>query len=239
MKKTSFLPCNLTKYLSLCGIASRRKCSDLIKKGMIKVNGVVVANPATQINENDKVEYKGKHVCPISNFIYVLLNKPRGYVCSSSDPHNNNLACNLIKIPGIRLFSAGRLDKDSEGMIIFSNDGDYVNKLTHPANQIIKTYKVHTSEPLSDENIAKMLDGILDNCETLKAEKITKVSKDIYIFKLKEGKKREIRRLVEFAGAKVKTLERIAIGKLELGDIKKGKWRFLNKSEIAMSLEKG
>ncbi len=232
---------HLTKFLSLCGIASRRKCVEIIKDSQIRVNGALVLEPGFRLVRSDRVSLGGREL-RLSEMekVYVMLNKPRGYVCSSADRFSEKLAVNLIKIPEVRLFSAGRLDKESEGLIIFSNDGGYVATLTHPRHGISKKYEVLTDRALGKEDVAILLSGIRDDNETLKAANISNigVGANRYLFIMKEGRKREIRRLVAHTGAKVLHLKRIGIGTLEIGDLKAGQWRFLDKNEIASSLER-
>ena len=230
---------SLSKYLSICGIASRRKSCELIKSGKVKVNSQTVTEPGYKISNEDQIAFDGK-VLSVSQKIFVMLNKPRGYVCTSEDPHAPRKALDLIKLPpsesSIRLFSAGRLDKESEGLLIFTNDGEYAEKIMHPRYEILKRYIVTTNTEIPDSMLNKIRQGINDENEFLKPHKIIRDGNCRYTFILNEGKKREIRRIVKFAGAKVKSLKRITLGSLKLGALPSGKWRYLSPEDIQAGL---
>ena len=232
---------SLSKYLSVCGTASRRKSSDLIKQGKVRVNQEIIKEPGYKISSDDKVFFDGKQVLSQEK-VYIMLNKPRGYICTSDDPHAPLKALDLIKLPpeqsNIRLFSAGRLDKDSEGLLIFTNDGDYVEKIMHPKYEILKNYQVTTDSEIQDNVLEKLRKGINDDNQFLKAHKIKKEGNCLYTFILNEGKKREIRRMVKFAGTEVKSLKRIALGALTLGNLESGKWKYLTPEDINKTLSK-
>jgi pseudouridine synthase len=227
---------NLTKYLSTGGVASRRKCADMIKAGHVTVNGETISQPGTRIGPDDRVEVDG-HFVVHEKRVYVMLNKPPGYWCTADDPHADKLAVELIDLPGIRLFSAGRLDRDSEGLIIFTNDGEYANKLSHPSYGILKQYQVETFSEIIPEKLAEIRVGIVDNGEKLSPYRIDHLGAGRYLFTLNEGKKREIRRLVTAAGQRVKLLRRTVVGSLELADLESGQWRKMTESEIAATLK--
>lgn len=225
----------IAKYLASCGVASRRGALELVKAGKVAVNGVVVNDPSLRIKNDDKVTVDGKSVTPESVKRYIMLHKPRGYTCSNADSHAKKLAVDLIDVPE-RLVSAGRLDKDSEGLIIFSNDGEYINTLGHPSFNIRKRYHVRLDKELSPTQIQTLLQGISDRDEILKPDSIRKIGDKLYEFTLNEGRNREIRRMAAFCGADVKRLCRISVGNLLLGDLPCGKWRDLSPEEITLSL---
>ena len=225
----------IAKYLASCGIASRRGALELIQAGKVAVNGVTVTSPSIRINSDDKVTVDGKPAVPETQKRYIMLHKPRGYTCSNADTHAKKLAVDLINVPE-RLVSAGRLDKDSEGLILFSNDGEYINTLGHPSFNIRKRYHVRLDRELSAREISTLLAGIRDRGETLKPDAVKKIGINLYEFVLNEGKNREIRRMAAFCGAEVKRLCRIAVGKLELGNLPCGQWRELSEQEIRASL---
>jgi 23S rRNA pseudouridine2605 synthase len=236
-KEEQIYPISLSKYLSICGVASRRKSTELIKSGAVKINGISVCEPGLKIQASDKVVHKEKLVS-FEKRHYVMLNKPRGYVCTSDDPFAKKKAIDLVKIPGARLFTAGRLDKDSEGLIIITNDGDYATQLTHPRFQTQKRYRVTVDATLTSEMIEQFCKGVEDEGEILTAKSVTKESDFTYLFTLTEGKNREIRRMVSWAKRKTVRLKRIATGKLSLQNLQPGKWRNLTEEEISLSLGK-
>jgi len=228
-------PIRLGRYLAMCGVASRRRCAELVKDGKALVDGVAVVDPWRFVDEGQTVLVDGKKITP-PDFVYVMLNKPVGYACTNVDPKQRRRAIELIDMPGHRLFSAGRLDKDSEGLIIFTDDGNYTHRLTHPRNEIWKTYHVTISRPLSSKEIRNALDGITDDGEFLKPIIIRHLSGNSYVFILGEGKKREIRRIVVALGARVHELRRVGVGTLPLGGLPLGSWRHLTPDEIQASL---
>ena len=162
---------SLGKFLALYGGLSRRAAVTAVKDGRVEVNSFPETNPARKIYAGDQLKLDGKSVKAVSERkYYYMLNKPRGYLCSNYDPHCDKLACSLLPtVPGVRLFSAGRLDKDSEGLIIFSNDGDYVERIAHPRYGICKRYLVELTRSLSKSEIELLCRGITDAGETLRA----------------------------------------------------------------------
>lgn len=230
---------NLTKFLSSAGVASRRHSTDLIKEGHVVVNGEVQTNPGTRITENDRVSVDGKEIRMRTKRHYVMLHKPRGYVCTSEDEHAAKKAIDLIQLKdGARLFSAGRLDKNSEGLILFSDDGDFVEQLTHPRHGIEKTYEVSTDRPLTQDDISRMLKGIPNAGDLLKALAVRTLSPTKYQLVLGEGKNREIRRMMDALGHSTNRLKRVAVGRLTLRGLDVGEWRELTKEECLLALQK-
>lgn len=223
---------NLVKYIAASGAASRRQSENFIRSGRVTVNGEVEYNPAHRVVPGEVVMLDGEKISAAEKFYYILLHKPRGYVCSSSDRHAEKLAVDLLKKIPARLVSAGRLDKDSEGAIIFSNDGSFINKLAHPRYGVLKTYRVHTDKPLSKSDIDRICRGIMDDGEMLRAESVSDLGKNVYEFILNEGKKREIRRLTAACGAVTRRLIRLKIGETALGDLPAGSFRELTAGEI-------
>ena len=226
----------LAKYIAQCGAAARRKAADLVKAGKVTVNGRVITDPAFSIDpQRDQVVYDSRILELPAEKIYIMLNKPRGYTTSHSDKHAEHLAIELIDCPAAqRLVPAGRLDRDSEGLLIFSNDGDFIQHLAHPRYNICKLYKVTASIALNSSAQQRMLNGIRDDGETLHALQVTSVpnEKNTYLIKLNEGKKREIRRMLKACGAETLRLQRIAMQDVLLGDLPIGKWRYLTGREV-------
>ena len=228
---------NLTKYLSTSGVASRRHAAELIKGGHVSVNGEICADPSVRIALGDRVLLDGKPVEAPKAYVYVMLHKPRGYVCTAEDPHAPKKALDLIDLPGVRLVSAGRLDKNSEGLILFSNDGAWIEQLTHPSHGTRKTYQVTTDRPLSPADIRLLTtSGVQNDGETLRALSIRAEAPGRYIFVLGEGKNREIRRMMESLDNRTRRLKRIAIGGLRLGGLPMGQWRKLSPAEAKLAL---
>lgn len=223
---------NLVKYISFCGAASRRGAEKLIRSGQVCVNGSVETNPARRVSENDAVLLHGRILTPAAVRHYILLHKPRGYVCSNADRHAEHLAVELIDMPDVKLVSAGRLDKESEGAIIFSDDGEFINLLAHPRYEVLKKYRVFVTCELAASDLLRMQHGITDGGEMLKAVSVKQCGTKEYEFILNEGKKREIRRLVAACGSRVVRLVREEIGTVRLGALPAGKFRELSADEV-------
>lgn len=228
----------LGKYLALYGGVSRRAAVAAVRDGRVTVNGVTEENPARRIAAADKVFLDGAAVADGGGRkYYYMLNKPRGFLCSNSDPHGEKLAVDLLPVmPGVRLFSAGRLDKDSEGLIIFSNDGEYVERIAHPRYGICKRYLVELTRPISGEERESLCRGVVDEGETLHALAVESAGGRKVMITLNEGKKREIRRMTAAIGAPTVRLRRISLGGLSLGDLPVGSFRELTVEERQLSL---
>ena len=228
----------LQKYLASCGIASRRKCEELILQGKVKVNGQVVQELGTKIDINkDKVEYDGKILKQDTNYVYVLLNKPIDYVTTVKDQFGRNSVLDLVKI-NKRVVPVGRLDMYTSGALILTDDGDFVYKVTHPKHEIGKTYTVTLKGIPTSEEIKKLENGVdIGGFITHKAKvKILKTDEEKNISRLEitihEGKNRQIRKMCEAIDKKVLALHRAKIGNIGVKDLKIGEWRYLRKNEI-------
>ena len=229
----------LVKFLSSAGAASRRAAGELVKSGRVTVNGRVVLEPGTRLAPGDQVTLDGTPVRPPESRLYIMLHKPRGYVCTTSDPHAEHKAVDLIRLdPPVRLFSAGRLDKESEGLILFSNDGAYVEELTHPRHEILKQYHVRLTRDLSAAELERIRTGIADDGDILRVRAIDRIGPACYRITLNEGKKREIRRITAAVGAPTLQLKRVRVGSLELGSLPPGQWRMLTPEEVTLSLKR-
>ena len=222
----------LQKFMADCDVASRRGCADIVKAGRVTVNGETVFEPGFRISSKDVVVCDGVKLKLNRKKYYIMLNKPPGYTCSTNDRHAEKLALDLINFPDARLFSVGRLDKESEGLILFTNDGNFANKIIHPSNEIEKRYLVDTNKTIDSKKFAQMRKGIIDEEEELRAKYIKQISPNRYMFIMNEGKKREIRRLVKWTKCRVEKLQRITIGALDLGQLPLGKWRHLTEKEL-------
>ncbi|MBF0301784.1 MAG: rRNA pseudouridine synthase [Desulfamplus sp.] len=225
----------LQKFLSQAGICSRRKGEEYIIAGFITVNGTVVTQLGTSIDvEKDEVRFQGKivNLSPEKKKIYIALNKPIGFITSCSHSHQGDkIVLDIINIPD-RIYPIGRLDKESSGLILLTDDGELHNKLSHPSYNHEKEYIVTTVEPVSKSALEKMAAGVmLDGKKTRPAE-VLLLSRFKFRIILKQGVNRQIRRMVEKTGNQVKELIRIRIGNITIDKLKVGKWRYLNEDEI-------
>ena len=226
----------LQKHLSECGIASRRKAEELIEQGKVKINGHIASLGAKVDPKRDKVMVRGKAVVPVNEKIYIMLNKPRGYITTMRDELGRKNVSELTADAGARLFPVGRLDRDSEGLLIMTNDGDFANKLTHPSSHVNKTYRVTVRGNAEEEQILQMKEGIsLDGKKTLPCDCFVaerKADRTVLIFIIHEGRNRQIRRMCEAVGLEVMRLKRTEIAGVKLGMLPQGKWRPLNEREM-------
>lgn len=226
----------LQKHLSECGVASRRRAEELIINGKVKVNGHI-AHIGDKVDPvRDKITVSGKRVVAETEKVYIMLHKPRGFVTTMSDERDRKCVADLVKDIPQRLFPVGRLDKNSEGLIFMTNDGEFANKLTHPSSHVNKTYRVTVSGEVTDEQLAKLCDGImLDGKKTLPCDVFVIDRKDnrtVLIFVIHEGRNRQIRRMCEAVKLDVLRLKRTEIAGVKLGMLAQGKWRPLNEKEM-------
>lgn len=229
----------LQKYLASCGVASRRKCEELILNGKIEVNGSTVFELGTKVNpDKDEVKYNGKVVKLEDEKIYILLNKPIGYVTTAKEQFGRDMVLDLVKV-NKRIVPVGRLDMYTSGALILTNDGDFVNKLTHPSHEIDKTYNVTLKGIISKEEIEKLQNGVeIDDGYVTKPAKvkILKIDEEKKISRIQitihEGKNRQVRKMCEAVGKRVLALHRCKIGTLDVKDLKLGEWRYLSKKEV-------
>jgi len=213
----------INKFLAECGVASRRSAEDLIRAGKVTVNDEVVTDLATQICETDKVVVDGKPVACQTKKVYIALYKPAGVVTTCDDQFGRKTVLDLLEGVGVRVFPVGRLDYDTEGLLILTNDGEFTKKVTHPSSQIPKTYVVTTSKPAGKSQIEQLRQGAGFNPP--KKLKATNLMVEITIT---EGKNRQVRKMFETVGLRITHLKRISIGSLTLGTLKVGEWRFLD-----------
>ncbi len=230
-------PVRLARFLAAGGLASRRACEDIIRAGRVSVNGQTVTTPAcTVVPDRDRVLCDGHAVCP-QKAVCLLLNKPVGYTCSARDDHAERLVYELVPKHLGRLFSVGRLDRDSEGLILLTNDGDLAQRLAHPSGGIRKVYHVDVRGRVDAETLDALRRGIVDDGEFLKPISVTlrrPVGGRVGLaMTLQEGRKREVRRLCAAQGLAVLRLRRVAFGPLRLGNLPAGAWRELTAREQA------
>lgn len=224
----------LQKFFSDCGVLSRRAAEAEIAAGKVKVNGVVAQIGDSIDPAVDVVEYKGKRILPRKDTKrrYIMLNKPRGYVTTMQDEKGRPTVANLTSNVGVRVYPVGRLDMDSEGLLLLTDDGEFANQLTHPRHEIPKIYHVTLSKVLTKEEIAVLRAPMELDGYRLQPVTVKKLAPDTIQMNLYEGRNRQIRRMCESAGLKVIRLQRIAIGDLRLGDLPLGKWRELTADEV-------
>jgi 23S rRNA pseudouridine2605 synthase len=222
----------LQVYLAHAGAASRRGGEKLITQGRVTVNGKVVSALGAKVLPGDEVCLDGKPVTIESRLHYLALNKPPGYICSSSDPQNRPLALDLLPPCGERLYSVGRLDFLSSGLILFTNDGAFAAKISHPASEIEKEYLVESTVPIPSRMVEEFATGVLIDGILYRAGEIEKTGRSSLRVVLVEGKNREIRRVFSHFHLHPKTLRRIRIGPVTLGSLEEGKSRKLSSAEI-------
>lgn len=229
----------LQKYLANNGILSRRKAEEAILEGKVKVDGKVVTELGTKINPTiNKVEYEGKLVKIEEEKVYVLLNKPIGYVTTVKDQFNRDIVTDLIKGVKVKLLPVGRLDMYTSGALILTNDGDFIYRVTHPKHEIEKTYNVTLKGIIENAQVEELEKGVkIEDYITKPAKvKILKIDNEKSISRIQitihEGKNRQVRKMCEAVGKRVLALHRAKIGPLDVKDLKIGEWRYLTKKEI-------
>lgn len=226
----------LSKVLAAAGVASRRAAETLIFEGKVKVNGQVTL-VQTMVDANDKISVNGQVITQPEPKVYYILNKPPGYVCSNKPTKTAKLVVDLFEETGLRLFTVGRLDKDTCGLLLVTNDGHFANSVIHPSGNIHKEYLAKTDEEITPDHLIAMASGTLVEGVFVKPVKVSKVRKGTLKVTIMEGKKREVRLLMESAGLKVRELTRIRLGGLHLGSLELGSWRELTEREKQMIFE--
>ena len=226
----------INKYIAQAGVASRRKADELIANGNVKINGAVMKEPGYDVQEGDKVEVNGKVVVANQKFEYVLVNKPWGVITTVEDDKDRPTVMELVNDIDARLFPVGRLDYNTTGALIMTNDGDLTYRVTHPRHELGKTYRALVKGIISNEKLAKLRKGVdIGGYVTKRAwVNIIKVGKGSTLVEITihEGKNRQVRKMFAAVGNPVQTLERIAIGPIKLGHLKEGHYRKLTKEEI-------
>jgi len=229
----------INKFLAQAGLGSRRSCEQLVLENKIKVNGKIISDLATDIDpQNDIVEYKNKKIRFSSNKIYLMLNKPIGYLVTADDPFERKTVFDLLPKFKEHVFPIGRLDKNSEGLLLLTNDGDFAQKVTHPSKKLPKTYLVKAKGRIYFRQLRELREGVqLEDGKTLpakvfiksynKAQNLTKIRMVIF-----EGKNQQIRRMLKAVGSSVIELKRVQIGEINIGKMPIGEWRYLKEKEV-------
>ena len=228
----------LQKYMAMCGVAARRKCEEIIAAGRVSVNGQIITEMGTQVEEGDEVRVDGAIIMPEEEKRYVLYHKPAGEVTTVSDEKGRETVMDRFRDFPVRLYPVGRLDYDSEGLLLLTNDGELAQRLTHPSCEVDKVYLARVTGNPSNEAIDRLRRGVYmegDQRKTYPAD--VRVVRDESLFSdivvtIHEGRNRQVRRMFDAVGHKVLLLRRIRFGPLELGDLKRGQWRELTEQEI-------
>ncbi len=223
---------SLNKFISHAGICSRRKADVLIKSGKVFVNNQIVKEPFYKVESTDEVIVDGKLIKE-EHKVYILLNKPKGYVTTVADEQGRKTVLDLIKGVSVRLYPVGRLDINTTGVLVLTNDGELTNRLSHPKYEVRKTYLITLDRLLIREDLLKIRNGVKLEDGLLKVDKIFLPTKSTIEVTLHSGRNRIIRRLFEHLGYKVTTLDRIGYAALSKGSLSIGKWRHLSKIEVS------
>ncbi len=222
----------LSKTLAACGVASRRACEELIFSGKVKVNGIIIKVPQTLVSlTKDRLEVDDIKVKAPEQKAYYILNKPSGYTCSNTRIGTKKIISDLFTNIEERLFTIGRLDRDTTGLLLVTNDGHFANEVIHPRSNISKEYLVKMRDEITHEDLVTLSKGTLIEGKWIKPRSVKKVRHGVIKIVVKEGKKREVRLMVQNAGLTLVELKRIRIGGLLLGNITEGQYRPLAKNE--------
>lgn len=226
----------LQKFMAECGVASRRKSEELISAGKVRINGKTAVLGDKVEPTKDKVTLNGKRISPAKKSVYIMLNKPRGYITTMSDEQGRKCVASLVSDIKTRVYPVGRLDRESEGLLIMTNDGEFANLLTHPSTHVPKTYRVTIRPEITDKQATQFRNGIdIDGYTTAPCElKVIEVgdNRTVVEVTLYEGKNRQIRRMFEALGIEVARLKRTKIGSVKLGMLKQGAYRNLTETEV-------
>ncbi|HRD54949.1 MAG TPA: pseudouridine synthase [Parachlamydiaceae bacterium] len=227
----------LSKFLAASGVASRRHAEELIFAGKVTVNGQIVMLPQTLVSDKDKILVDGIAVSEEKSKVYYILNKPKGYLCTNLRTKNSKIVLDLFKDVKERLFTVGRLDKDTTGLLLVTNDGHFANSVIHPSKNIQKEYLVKTGNEITHDHLTAISSGTLVEGTFVKPVRVQKVRKGTLKVVIAEGKKREVRMLLEAAHLPVKELARIRIGGLHLGPLNPGEWREMTETDKKLIFE--
>jgi 23S rRNA pseudouridine2605 synthase len=236
MDKPSFKN-RLSKFLAGAGIASRRACEEIIFAGRVTVNGAVALVPQTLVDARDRITVDGKQVITEDKKVYYILNKPANTLCTAKKTGTTKIVLDLFEDVPYRIFTIGRLDKDTQGLLLLTNDGHFANRVIHPSSDIHKVYLVKTDQEISDAHLKTISKGTLVEGTFVKPIHVEKVRRGTLKVTIAEGKKREVRVLLDAAGLKIKELTRIRIGNLQLGALPPGAWRELTEREKELIFE--
>ncbi len=226
----------INKYIASCGVCSRRSAEEIILAGRVKINGQVVTELGAKVNNGDIVEVDDKKISLEQEKVYIMLNKPRGYVTTSKEQFGRPSVLDLLDVKQ-RVFAVGRLDMDSEGLLLLTNDGDFANKIIHPTKHIAKTYKVILKKEISNGDIERLKQGVDIGGYITRPAIVEKINDKNIIITIYEGKNRQVRKMCEAVDNKVVNLKRISIGNLKLDNLETGKYISLQANDIKRIFE--
>ena len=234
--ETGLMPLN--KFIAHAGISARREAAEIVKQGKVQVNGSVVYEPGFKVSSNDKVQVNGKQIFPQKNLVYILLNKPKDYITTAKDPEGRKTVFDLIKTATKeRVYPVGRLDRNTTGVLLMTNDGELAQKLTHPSFEVKKLYEVKLDKPLAKKDFETILNGITLEDGLVKADALAYADakdKSIIGIEIHSGRNRIVRRLFEHLHYDVKNLDRVMFADLTKKNVDRGKWRYLREKEIRL-----
>jgi 23S rRNA pseudouridine2605 synthase len=226
----------LNKFIAHAGISGRREAADIVKKGLVKVNGETITEPGHKVSATDEVKVNGKKVFPAKNLVYILLNKPKDYITTTDDPKNRKTVLDIIsRATTERVYPVGRLDRNTSGVLLITNDGELAQKLTHPSNEIKKLYAVTLNKPLEKKDFDQILKGVTleDGPATVDVLAYADIKDKTQIgVEIHSGRNRIVRRIFEALGYDVKNLDRVIFAGLTKKNVERGKWRFLTEKEV-------
>ncbi|RTL58978.1 MAG: rRNA pseudouridine synthase [Sphingobacteriales bacterium] len=227
----------LNKYIAHCGICARREAAELVKEGKVTVNGKVVTEPGFKVTGSEEIKVSGKKIHLQRNLVYILLNKPKDYITSTTDPQGRKTVIDIVKFATPeRVYPVGRLDRNTTGVLLLTNDGELAQKLSHPSFQVKKIYEVRLDKPLLKKDFDKILSGINLDDGFIVPDSLAYDQKDKSIvgIEIHSGRNRIVRRIFEHLGYDVRNLDRVMYANLTKKNVDRGKWRFLNEKEIRL-----
>ncbi len=228
----------LNKFVAHCGVCGRRESAELIKKGFVTVNGDIIYEPGFKVRGNEDVKVKGKKLFLQRNLVYILLNKPKDYITTAKDPEGRKTVFDLLKnATKERIYSVGRLDRNTTGVLLLTNDGELAQKLTHPSFEVKKIYEVKLDKPLAKKDYETLLNGLQLEDGFVKADSVGYADandKAVIGIEIHSGKNRIVRRIFEHLGYDVKNLDRVMFANLTKKNVDRGKWRMLQEKEVRL-----
>ncbi|MFN4286701.1 MAG: pseudouridine synthase [Lacibacter sp.] len=231
-------PMPLNKYIAHCGVCSRRDAANLIKEGKVKVNNTVVTEPGYKVQPKDEVRLNGKVLTVQKELVYILLNKPKDYITTAEDPKGRKTVLDLIKLPKpVRIYPVGRLDRNTTGVLLLTNDGELTQKLSHPSFQVKKVYEVTLDRPLEKHDFERLLKGVQLEDGFIAPDAIGYADakdKRVIGIEIHSGRNRIVRRMFEHLGYDVKALDRVLFANLSKKNVERGKWRHLTEKEVRL-----